>query len=242
MSCYYVSTTLIKVGRGKQEKQFYIFRRGPTNLELIVDNITHKLENDCNVALKWFAANFIKLNADECHRLVLGERCDDQITVKIGITSVVNSSEEKLLGIHINNKLSFDHHTLQLCQKASNELYALARISPYMDQNKLGSLMSAFIDSQFQYCPLIWMFRSRQLNKKINKIQEKALRITYNDTESSFSDLLQKECAVTVHTKNVQILMIEMYKIRNDLNPSVMQKIFWENTIYYNLCNNNEFV
>ena len=206
-----------------------------------LDNIPHKLENDCNVALKWFAENFMKLNADKCHFLVLGERCDDPIIVKIGNADVVNSSEEKLLGIHIDNKLSFDHQVSKLCQKASNKLYAFARISPYMDQSKLRSLMIAFITSQLQYCPLIGMFHSRQLNQKINKVQERALRITYKETESSFSELLQKDCEFTVHTKNLQMLMIEIYKTRYDLNPSFMQDIFCENTIYYNLTLMNLF-
>ena len=128
----------------------------------------------------------------------------------------------------IYSKLSFDHHVSKLCQKASNKLYALARISPYMDQNKLRNLMRAFITNQFQYCPLIWMFHSRQLNQKINKIQERALRITYKDTESTFNELLQKDCAVTIHTKNLQILMTEIYKTKNELNPSFMQEISHE--------------
>ena len=128
------------------------------------------------------------------------------------------------------------------CAKASNKLYALARISPYMDQRKLRTLMRAFITSQFQYCPLIWVFHSRQLNKKINKIQERALRIIYKDAESTYSELLEKDCAVTIHAKNLQLLMTEMYKTRNDLNPSFMQEIFCENESHYNLRNNVEFV
>ena len=206
-----------------------------------LDKITHKLENDCNVALKCFADNFMKLNADKCHLLVLGQRCDDSVSVKIGNTDVVTSSEEKLRGVHIDSKLSFDHHVSKLCQKARNKLYAFARISPYMDQKKLRNLMRAFISSQFQYCPLIWMFHSRQLDQKINKIQERALRITYKDTESTYSELLQKDCAVTIHTKNLQILMTEMYKTKNELNPLFMQEIFRENTTRYNLRSNNEF-
>ena len=86
-----------------------------------LDNITHKLESDCNVALQWFADNFMKLNADKCHLLVLGQRCEDPATAKIGNTDVVNSSEEKLLGVHIGSKLSFDRHVSKLCQKASNK-------------------------------------------------------------------------------------------------------------------------
>ena len=110
-----------------------------------------------------------------------------------------------------------------------------------MDQKKLRNLMRAFITSQFQYCPLIWMFHSRQLNQKIDKIQGRAPRITYKDTESTFSELLQKDCAVTIHTKNLQIFMTEMYETNNELNPSFMQEIFRENTTHYNLRNNNEF-
>ena len=138
-----------------------------------LDNIVHKLENDCTIALKWFADNFMKLNADKCHLLVLGQRCDDPVIVRIGSVNVVSSYEEKLLGVEIDSKLSFENHVSKLCQKASNKLYALARISPYMDQRKLKTLMRAFTTSQFQYRPLIWMFHSRQLNKKINKIQER---------------------------------------------------------------------
>ena len=110
-----------------------------------------------------------------------------------------------------------------------------------MDQKKLRNLMRTFITSQFQYCPLIWMFHSRQLNQKINKIQERALRITYKDTESTFSELLLKDCAVNIHTKNLQILMTEMYKTKNELNPSFMQEMFLGNRAHYNLRNNNEF-
>ena len=75
-----------------------------------LDNIVHRLENDCGIALEWFVDNFMKLNADKCHLLVLGQRCDDPVTVRIGSTDVVNSSEEKLLGVQIDRELSFDNH------------------------------------------------------------------------------------------------------------------------------------
>ena len=84
------------------------------------------------MALKWFADNFININANECHVLVLGQRCDDRVTVKIGNTDVVNSSEERSFGVHIDGKHSFNHHFSKLCQKANNKPYALAGISSYM--------------------------------------------------------------------------------------------------------------
>ena len=187
-------------------------------------DITHRLEHDFSVALEWFADNFVKLNADKCHLLVLGQSTNEPVPVRIGNSEVVYSSQEKLLGVQIHNKLSFDNHASRLCQKAINKLYALSCISPYMDQNKLRTLMRAFIISQFQYCPLIWMFHSRQLNKKINKIQERALRITYKDSESTYSELLEKDCAATIHTNSLHFLMTEMYKLKTGLTLHLWRK------------------
>ena len=47
----------------------------------------------------------MKLNADKCHLLVIGQRCDDPVAVKIGSAEIANTSEEKLLGVHIETLL-----------------------------------------------------------------------------------------------------------------------------------------
>ena len=65
-----------------------------------------------------------------------------------------------------------------------------------MNVSKKRIIMKSFIESQFGYCPLIWMFHSRGLNNKINRIHERALRIAYNDTSSSYGELLTKDRSV----------------------------------------------
>ena len=54
------------------------------------------------------------------------------------------------------------------------------------------------------------MFHSRTLNNKINKLQERALRIIYQDDKSSFEELLQRDNAVIVHNRNLQALAIQL--------------------------------
>ena len=63
-------------------------------------------------------------------------------------------------------------------------------------------LMKAFITSQFSYCLLIWMLYNRTLNNRINNFHERALRLTYEDNQSPFKQLLEKDYSVTVHHKN----------------------------------------
>ena len=96
--------------------------------------------------------------------------------------------------------------------------------------------------SQFQYCQLAWMFHSRHLNDKINKIHERALRIAYKDYVSSFDILLERDKSVTIHTKNLQTLMTKIFKTQNSMDLPFMNEIFRERENMYNLRNNNEFV
>ena len=95
--------------------------------------------------------------------------------------------------------------------------------------------MKAFITSQFSYCPLIRMFHSRTLNNRINNIHERALRLAYKDNQSSFKELLEKDHSVTVHHKNLQALVTEISKVKNDLSPGIMKDVFELKEPAYNL-------
>ncbi len=69
-----------------------------------LDNVIGKLENDSNIIIQWFADNFMKLNTDKCHLLVLGKSASQSVTVNIGNSSIENKDEEKLLGVTIDKK------------------------------------------------------------------------------------------------------------------------------------------
>ena len=109
----------------------------------------------------------MKANADKCHLLVNSK---EKVCTKIGSYNIESSEQQKLLGVLIDNKLTFEKHINNLCTKASQKLNALCRVSSFMSTNKKRLVMKTFISSQFSYCPLIWMNHSRTLNNKINRI------------------------------------------------------------------------
>ena len=209
--------------------------------DIDTDNVVARLEKDSAHAIKWFSDNYMKLNEDKYHLLTFGNMSSDSVSVNIGSSTIANSTEKNLLGVTLDSKLTFEQHVSNLCQKVSNKLYALSRIAHYMDQAKLRMLMTSFINSQFQYCPLAWMFHSRKLNTKINKLHERDLRITYRDQESSSEDLLGLDNSVSVHQKNLQVLMIEMFKTKHGLNPLFMKEIFCPQTKQYSHRNDRDF-
>ena len=165
----------------------------------------------------------MKAKPDKFHALLsIAETKEIRVDDKV----IENSRCEKLLGINIDSKLSFDNHVKKLCDVASAKLKALTRVAPYLDTCKKKLLMNAFFKSQFNYCPLVWMFHSRILNNRINRLHEKCLRLVYNDQLSSYEDLLITDGSTTIHQRNLQSLSIELYKRVNGMSPDLMKDVF----------------
>ena len=139
----------------------------------------------------------------------------------------------------LDKKLNFKSHILSLSKRAGQKLHALARVPTFMDPGKLRFLTNSFINLQFSYCPLIWMFHDRNLNAKLNKIHERPLRIVLKDTHADYEALLKLDNAVSIHQRNLQYLLTEIYKTKSSLNASFMRELFQPRDLQYNLRNRN---
>ena len=179
-------------------------------------------------------------NLNECHLLL---STTDAFNFKISETKIRNSNSKKLQGVAFDNKLKFEKQIITFCQRTNRKLNALARMTSYVELGKIRIFMNAFFNSQFNYCPIMWMCHSRALNSKINRLHERYLCIIYNDKTSTFKELLEKDNSVSIHYRNIQALAIEMYKVANGMSPEIMNEIFQlREKSHYNLRYTSEFI
>ena len=193
-----------------------------TGLE--ISHVLIKLENTVETLLQWFKDNRMKANPDKYHLLINNTK--ESFQVKIGNETVSNSKYEKLLGVKIDHELNFNEHVSSMCKKASQKLNALSRIASSMTFDQRRLILNSFITSHFSYCPIVWMFHSRNLNERTNHIHERALRIVYKDFNSSFQELLIEDNSLNIHHRNLQKLMTEFFKVKNGLSPELMIDVF----------------
>ena len=212
----------------------------PYEFNGFIDDVILKLENDATLLIEWYKNNYLKPNPDNWH-LLLSEKGADH-SVHIDTKYILNSENEKILGVYFDNSLNFNFHVNKLCKKARQKLHALARVSDYMRLAQRKVIMNAFVTTQFSYCPLLWMCHSRTMHAQLNKIHERALRMVYRDHVSSFQVLLEKSGPVTIHHRNLQHLAIEIYKVLHNLSPSFMSELFAIKEMKYNLRNQNALI
>ena len=113
------------------------------------------LRQESSILSNWFYDNYMVLNPGKCHFMLFGVKENEEFDLICNDITLKHSSHEKILGVIIDNKLSFDEHIINICKTANTKLNVLSKINHYMKQNQKEILLSSFIISHFSYCPII---------------------------------------------------------------------------------------
>ena len=130
--------------------------------------------------------------------------------------------------------LSFKKTHREFMSECELKLHAFRRIRKHLTVKKAKLLGIAFIDSQFNYAPLISMFCQKTLYIKIEKIHHKTLRIIHQPN-ASYRDLLECSVSTSIRQRHLQFLLTEIYEITVTTNPRFMWHFFKEREIPHNL-------
>ena len=202
------------------------------------NTVISKLNQDLSKIFKWFYERFMILNPDKCYFLTLGFQ-DAQPNFSYDNITIKNVSEEKILDITINNKLTFKRYLKNICKKVNQIFNGLVRITKFTSSFQRKILLNSFIKSQFSYCPLISMFASKELNKMINRIHEKSLRLVLNNHHSTLDEMLDSLNEKTIHQYCIDRLLTKVYVFLNGSSPDIMNDVL---QLRKNTCNLRNFL
>ena len=131
----------------------YTDDNSPSACEGDIKTVLGKLEEDSSIPINWIRYNGLKANSDKFH-LLLRDHDEDHL-IRVANFTIQNSKSEKLLGIRLDNGMTFDSHVSEICNRASQKLHALSRVCRFVGPTQRNILMQAFIHTQFGYCPLV---------------------------------------------------------------------------------------
>ena len=152
-----------------------------------------------------------------------------------GGVSITSEPSVKIQGVVIDDRLNFDEHVSMCCTKAARQLNALARISKYLDFKSKTIIYNSFILSNFNSCPLAWHFCGKTNNQKLDKLQERSLRILYCDYSSHFQDLLGNTSTESILTTRIKCIVSEVFKSLYKLNAPCLHDMFKINKTSYDV-------
>ena len=137
------------------------------------------------------------LNLGKCHYLVLNKDIASE-SIELGENILHAEAEQNLLGITIDKDLNFQSHSKSTIKTANQKLSALTRVAPFMTNFNRKVISNYLIKGQINYYPLLWMFSTRAVNHKINRLHKRGLRTLLNDDTSTFNHMLSKSNDTTI--------------------------------------------
>lgn len=200
-----------------------LFNSSP-RMDIVISN----LEHDCKKAITWFESNGMEANANKFQFMLSTSRSSSEIChLNNGKDTIIKSEPfVKVLGVFIDENLTFSDHVSSCCIKAARQLNALARIAKHLDLRSRKIIYSSFIMSNFNFCPMVWHFCGKMNNNKMEKLHERSMRIVHNDFSSSYSELLQKGRTTTILAARLKQLVVEVFKAVNGFSPPCVSELF----------------
>ena len=163
-----------------------------------INEAKQKIESECTRIIRWFVDNFMNMNAEKCHAIVLSKDSNENsFSVSVDNSQIIPKEEVSLFGVTLDNNgnnLNFNSHISKIRKETSKRINALLRIAKYPNESQKNLILNSFFYSHFNNCSLVRMFSSKEANNKIEKLNKRALQIIHNDHDSTsdYHDLKDK--------------------------------------------------
>ena len=201
-----------------------------------LDTISFKLKMETNRAIQWLKYNEMVANPSKFQLMFLLKYKNIEKNMSFDGKTIKSSDTVELLGTTLDKNINFKRHIQNICRKANNKTKTFLRII-FLTLEQAQVLAEAYISSNFRYCSLIWMFCGKMSDNLIVKTHYRTLRAIYHTQTRSYEELLHLSGKKKIHTQNLQILMVEVYKYFNNISPPFTWDYFKHKYTPYHLRN-----
>ena len=144
--------------------------------------------------------------------------------------------------VNIDDGLTFDSHIKNICMKASRQLNALIRIRQNLGYSQRKQVYESFILSNFNFCPIVIHQCSIRSTRKMEKIQQRALRFLTGDSDSSYDQLLTKTGMSSLTLTRMKNIATEVFKCLGKSNPCFMSDMYKVKESCYDMRKSNMLI
>ncbi|KAL9954029.1 hypothetical protein ACROYT_G041517 [Oculina patagonica] len=213
------------------DTKIYHSHASPGAVELAVNQ-------DLDNAATWFKENGMKANPDKYQAIVLGKN-SQEISLKSGDINIPIKDQISLLGVTLDSKLKFDAHVAIVCRKVSSQVNALNRLKTILPLKTKQSLYRSFILPHFYYCSQVWHHCGKRNTRKLEKVNERALRYVFKDKKSSYEQLLKRMSSQTLQNRQIQDMLCTINNCLSNKAPPSIKNLVSLRGCSYNLRGEN---
>ena len=208
----------------------YMADKNPTILQFSLNQDMERLSS-------WLDHNYLQANGDKTQAMVLG-KSTHHYDLKFNGAAIDIKEHLKILGVHLDNKLTFQEHISEILKKVFAKIAALRRLKRLVPCRTLLVLYRCFVLSQFEYCNSLLIGIGKTLNKKLEDANHYGLRTIMNlGRNINYESILRTADMNTLEHRRIEPALIIFYKCYKENGPSYLADLFEPRITPYNLRN-----
>ena len=180
------------------------------------------LQKDLDNTKKWADRWKMEFNVDKCKIMHLGRVNPRHVYSMDGVELTV-TSEEKDLGVLVDDKLDFGKHIREIVNKANRRIGLIKKGFDCLDTEMFMYLYPVLIRPLLEYCVQIWSPHKQGDIDLLERVQRRATKIVPALRNLPYAERLRRLNLTTLEERRIRGDMIETYKIltgKEDINPS----------------------
>ena len=208
-----------------------------------IDTLNDKLRQDCIITMEWFKHNNMKANASKFQLMYVSrsnEFNDNAIVVED--TKLQPLKSINILGMELDQHLKFITHVDEICHQTGKQINALKRIKHHLENDSKLTIYNSYMNCNFNYCSVIWMFANKSTLDKIERTNKRALRFVTNKSHLSYNEICKKEKQLSIYKKCIKNMAIQMYKVKRGTAPDYISELFRSHNSGYEMRDNSRLV
>ena len=218
--------------------RFYVDDTTGYSSSLCPSTLQMNLQNNLDLLVSWFRKNLLAINHSKSQSMVF-----NRVTLPTSFVIESNQLEIKLLGIIIDNSLSFKAHIKEICRKLNNKVSILLRIRKFIPLDIMVKLYKAFILPHFEYSSPLFIGLSKGLSAKLESTNKFALRTLLNHSKSiTYEELLKIAHNKNLEHRRMEQALVLVYKSIYGQAPNYIQGMFTLRSNGYSLRGHHKVV
>ena len=198
-----------------------------------IPDLESQINSDLKYIDRWLKANKLSLNVAKTEFMVISSRQklqslnDYTMNIHIDGVPINQSNQSKSLGLIIDENLSWKAHIHEISKKVSSGIGALKRVRPFVSMHTAIKIYKGLIEPHFVYCSAVWDGLTQQLSEKLQKLQNRAIRVITKSSYDTSSRLLLNSLGWdNLSSRRAKQKANLMYKCINNLAPAYLCNLF----------------
>ena len=202
------------------------------NVQDSIEQIENNLQSALNSLHIWCKNNGMILNSSKTKVMLVTTKQKrqglntDNLDLNFNNESLNMISNDKILGVYVDNNLTWTDHIKHLTKKIASNIWLLSKIKKFLPQAHRVQFYKSYIQPHIDFCNIVWGSSSESNKLKILKLQKRACRIILDYNVADFTDAMKSLKIMTIYDRLYLRKAKVMFKVYNNTTPGYISENF----------------